>query len=161
MVVYEYRHPFSGRRVELHADSVRVTGTRNFAEFDVTLPLARLDPQFDRIWVYDALLYVGSIILMLAVALLLAVVTIVQVQDLRGSVGRVFTVAGIFGAIGLGLALLNRHKIEHAVFKLDVGTPVLAIPLDRKRPVEFVQFVNLLVERIRDARDERESPEKD
>ena len=60
----------------------RVVGS-GAGEFDVTLPLAKLDDGFDRLWLHHFWFYVGLFATGIAVILLLAFVTDAQTQESR------------------------------------------------------------------------------
>jgi hypothetical protein len=158
IAVYETRHPFSRRRFELYEHSIRALGSKNSVDFDVTLPLERIDSGFERLWQHSVLFYTGFWLTLIAVFLFMAIVTIVEMQDFRGSFSRPFGLVGSLGTVGLALALWNGRKFEYVQFRTEAGVPVLGIPNDRKRSGEFNQFVGVLVERIHKVLGEAISP---
>src|SRR5689334_5805609 len=113
IAVYETRHPFARGRFELYDDSIRVVGSKNSIDFDFTLAPERIDSGFERIWRHNVLLYIGFWLTLIAVALLLTVVTIVEMQDFRGSLSRPLGLVASLGTVGLALALLNARRIEY------------------------------------------------
>jgi hypothetical protein len=159
IAVYKTRHSFARQRIELYEDSIRAQGSRNHLDFDVTLPLVRIDSGFERIWLYNFLFYIGFWLVISVLVLLLIVVTLVEMLDYKGSLSRGFGLVGSVGAAGFALALLNCRKVEFVQFRTDAGRPVLAIPRDRRRSREFDQFIDLLVERIHIVRGEYIPPE--
>ena len=140
------------RRFELDADSIRAVGKSSQADFDVTLPLARLDPHFHRVWVVRPLFYVGYFLVVIAVVLLLALVTYVQTQDFRVPYAKAFAFLGCVGGAGLIVAFATHRKVEYATFHSDAGTAVFSVPHNGKKTEEFQQFVELLVRQIHEAK---------
>ena len=49
-------------------------------EFDTTLPLARLDPRFERLWVHSLWFFASFFVVLLAFVLLMTVVTIAEME---------------------------------------------------------------------------------
>lgn len=148
IAVYEASHASARLRFELYRDSIRVAGPRAGIMLDTTLPLAQLDPHFERFWVHSVLFYAGFLVVLLAVVLLLGVVTIAEMQDRPGSLTRPYTLIGTVAAGGLLLVIVNARKIEHIRFRNDAGIPALEIFRHRGGSEEFGQFVGLLIERI-------------
>lgn len=148
IAVYEARFPMFRRRFELYDDSIRVAGSNGTTDFESTLPLDRIDCQFERLWIHGLLFRVGYWVVVLAVLLLFGVVTFVMLQDHPVSLMKAYGVVGTLGTVGLILALANSRKIEHVRFRTDAGIPVLTIPRDRAGSQEFDRFLRLLVERI-------------
>jgi hypothetical protein len=148
IAVYEPRHSSARLRFELYSDSIRAAGSRAGMEFDTTLPLGRLDPHFERLWLHNLWFFAGFYVVMLAAVLLMAIVVIAEMQDRPGPLTRPYALIGILGAVGLLLAIANSRKIEHIRFRNDAGIPALDIPRNRGGSEEFGQFVNLVIERI-------------
>jgi hypothetical protein len=153
IAVYDARRPFTRVRFELYEDSVRASGSRNGLEFDTTIPLARISSQSERFWVYGLYYYVGFFVVLIAVALLLAFVALID-HDRPTPLARPYSLIGGLGVVGLVLVFMNSRKIEYARFRNDAGVPVLDIPRNRGDAEEFIGFTGLLAQAVSKVRRE-------
>lgn len=146
IAVYESRRFQDRRRFELDPDAIRAEGSTIRGDFAQTIPLARIDPAFARTWSYGVAFLVGVWVFVIGIFILLVVVGFALLSDARAFPAVPAAIAGIVGAVGFAGALVNRRKVEFAVFHSDAGVPILAIP--RGRSSDFDSFIALLIEQV-------------
>jgi hypothetical protein len=148
--IAKYREEWSGRRCtfELFADEVRVRGQTPGSEFETTVPLASLQPRFERVWVYTYWFYSGIFVFLLGIVGL-GVVSF-GLWKVVGNEG--WELSGFFVGGGALIALWNARKVEVIRFLTDAAVPALEVVRAGKQEAEFDQFITLLLEHIKKAR---------
>jgi hypothetical protein len=129
---------------ELHPGSIRAVGKTQLGYFETSIVLSTLDPNFERIWVFRRLLYVGAMVFVIGLIGLWLAVTIPQNLPFDHP-------AAYFGLLtlaGAALILCNFRTVELASFRSVGGTPRLAIGRAGDQSGEFDTFVSTLVEQI-------------
>jgi hypothetical protein len=93
----------------LYIDAIRVIGSSQSGDVDARVPLARLDPSFDRIWRFGFLFHVGHCVFMLGILLFLIIAVVSQAIDDRRIPVRPLAATGAFAAAGLAMCLIHRR----------------------------------------------------
>ena len=141
---------FDGKRLfELHADSIRVAGSRTFqSNVDTTIPLSRIDPRVIRMHVRHGSFWAG---------LCLAVVGFFGYEILTAGfkLNPFEFPAGLplgLGVTGIALCLATARKVEFARFESDAGVAVLDIARAGPDRAKFDEFVSKLQDQVRSTR---------
>ncbi|MBY0227896.1 MAG: hypothetical protein K2W96_01315 [Gemmataceae bacterium] len=135
-------------RFDLYPDSLRVRGQTFVSTFDSPVPLAPLNPQPHRVWVFDSAFFTGLVSFFLGA---------IGAGLLLGGVWRSAPEAVWFVTIGVGIAglviaFLFCRKMEVAVFLTEAGIPAVAITRAGTQTREFEPFIALLIETIKKAK---------
>ena len=136
-------------RFDLFADSIRARGQMLTREFDVTISLSRLHPQFEQLWVYGTMLYSGLCVFVIGFVVLLFLV-----GDLKSNIPSAVGPTAVAALFGLFLILTNLRKIKIVRFLSDAGVPTIDIACAGRGAARFDEFVALLIEHIQRARAE-------
>jgi hypothetical protein len=129
---------------ELYPDSIRAAGRNARGKFEITITLSTLDPNCDRMWIYNSLFYASAILFMVGIVTLWTVV--IGFND-----GTFNSLSHLIGTLTLGgftLAITNSRKVELVRFNSVAGVPRLDIARTRNGSEEFDPFVSAVVERI-------------
>jgi hypothetical protein len=129
---------------ELYSDLVRASGKATLGNFETTITLSTLDPNFERLWVHGRLFYSGVFLFLTGLIILGVVVIGLNRETLDRFTGTV----GLSTVFGFAMVLANRRKIELVRFRSDAGVPLLAIARTRNQTDKFDAFVSAIVERI-------------
>ena len=129
---------------ELYQDSIRAVGKSAFGHFETNLALSTLDPNFDRLWVFRRLLYVGAMVFIIgSIGLLISV----NAPD-KLPFDHPVSLFGMFTFMGVALIVFNSRKVEIARFRSVAGVPMLDVGRAGKQSGEFDAFVSAIVEQI-------------
>ncbi len=140
---------FDGKRTfELFADRVVVRGKTTLrSDFEVTVPLASLTPEFARVRARYSGFFAGLAI-MTSSAVLAFVVAQISAKDPFEAVGFL----GFVGLIGFLLSAATAAKVEWVTFASDAGVTLLTIARAGKEKARFDSFVHVLTSQIVAAR---------
>jgi hypothetical protein len=129
---------------ELYSDSIRAFGRARDAEFDTTIKLNTLNPNFDRLWVHNELWF--SYIFFSGVSLVgLLVLTVGLNRRMSDPFTSAVAALGVF-CFTLVLAFARRREV--ARFRSDTGVPLLEIGRAGKQSAQFDSFVSAGAERV-------------
>ena len=129
---------------ELYPDSIRAAGRNVRGKFETTIALSTLDPNFDRMWIFNSLFYASAFIFMVSVVALWIVTIGLNHETFDSLSGWI----GTLTLVGFALAIINGRKVELVRFNSVAGVPRLDIARARQRSEEFDPFVSAVVERI-------------
>jgi hypothetical protein len=133
---------------ELYPDSIRAAGRVPRGKFETTIALSKLDPSFDRLWIFSSLFYSGVFAFVGGLVALGIIVVGLNHQTLDSLTVPI----GLFTLFGFGMAMFSGRKIELVLFRSAAGVPMLAIARAARRSDEFDAFVSAVVEGIVSAR---------
>jgi hypothetical protein len=140
---------FDGKRTfELFEDKVVVRGTTTFtSDFEVSVPLARIDPDFARLRLRNKNFWMG--VWIMVVAWVLASI-VGEVTD------KAYHVVGILvgiGLVGILIAAATARKVEWVQFKTDGGVVAFDLARAGKEKNRLDSFVETLLAQISIAKD--------
>ncbi len=147
---------FDGKRTfQLFSDRVVIRGSQILAsDFEQTVRLESLRPDFDRTWCRSPSFISG---------IKLAVGSFIAVSILHSgfgmSVGTYLGGLAFVGVVtGLLLAFATRHKVEYAVFKTQAGVDTLSVARSGRQTADYDSFVQRLVQQISICGQKHETP---
>jgi hypothetical protein len=139
------------RKFELFPDRVRVTGKGlHLGRFDVTVALSILRPQPNRVWIRGWLFRYGLWGLLFAACVAGPVVAVGGPEALARP--WVVGVLGAVASVALILVVANVRPVEFAQFQTDAGVFALDVARVGPQTEDFDGFIDLLIERIEEAR---------
>jgi hypothetical protein len=141
LMTYSERR-FDGKRTfQLFPDRVVIRGSEMMSsEYEQTVKLETLRPEFDRTWYRSPSFWSG---------IKLAVGSFIAVSVLHSGFGMsVGTYLGGLATVGvvtgLLLAFATRHKVEYAVFKNQAGADALSVARSGKQAADYDSFIQRL-----------------
>jgi hypothetical protein len=137
------------RHFELYEDFVRVRGSFSCAsDFDVTIKLRNLLPEFGRIRLRSKLFVVSMWECIIAAIVYAILISGLKMEPFGHVPGLVLMLATA-GAI---MMIVTFRKVEYASFKTEAGVTVLDIGRCGPDKERFEEFVEMVVRQIRKAR---------
>jgi hypothetical protein len=128
----------------LYADSIRASGKTALGNFETTIRLSTLDPEFERLWVFGSPFYSGAFLFLAG----LITLGIVFIGLGRETLDRFTGTVALSTVLGFATVLVNRRKIELVRFRSDAGVPLLGIARAGNQADKFDAFVSSVIERI-------------
>jgi hypothetical protein len=142
------------RTFELFETSIRVTGKTMTKDFDTTIPLIQISPNYTRVWFYSYLFHLATILFCGHLIVTLGMIAFIVYRQ-----ERVYPIAplgaGVFGSVVFFvMAIINRHKLAAVQFPMaGVGIPIISIVKVGPYADEFDGFLALFLEKIQLAQD--------
>ena len=139
-----------GRRVyQIDPPRIRAKGSQTSSgrDFDISVELKSLDPEYDKIWLRHPVFIPGLVAIMLGIPLLM----IISTDPISSSHPRLFGSIAWTLVVILIMVVFTSRKTHGIQFRTITGVPALLILQAGRRKREFPEFVAALQEAIRRA----------
>jgi len=146
MIEYSDKSWLGRREYQLDPHKIRARGsqTSSGADFDMSVELRSLRPEYDKLWLRHPAFIPGLIAIMIGIPLLILFST----GPMSSSYPRLFGPAAS-GIVGIIIMVAFTSRKTHGVqFKTNTGVPALLILQAGPRKNEFMQFVTAVQEAI-------------